>query len=243
MMAAAPVYAHAPIVEAVIDIQVRLGGDADQCLSHLCDTLAEQFPKRDQLHLFSMEMRPDGNSVQRNVIGWRLANTSGDRMLQVKREGFTYSHMSPYTQWAVFSAEAKALWAAFVKCCAPEAVIRIAIRYVNRLKLPPGEVQLNDYLVLFPHTPDAYDPIQGMLMQVQGRHESIDPMCTSIVTLASEPRTDSSFQPLLLDIDVFIEKQISSAGDDCWNLLETLRLKKNELFESAITDKLRESFK
>lgn len=238
------VYARAPVVEAVIDIQVQLGNHADDCVTRLRERLTDRFPKQEQLHMFSMEMRPDGSSVQRDAIGWRLTNGTADRVLQVKRQGFTYSHMSPYTQWTVFSQEGRRLWADFVDCCSPTAVTRVAVRYVNRLKLPAGEIQLEDFLALYPEVPtaSAYDPIQGLLMQVQGRHANVDPMCQSVVTLATEPSFETGFQPLLLDIDVFVEKPLPGSGDECWKILEALRLKKNELFESAIKDKLRETF-
>jgi uncharacterized protein (TIGR04255 family) len=237
----AVVYAHAPVVEAVIDLQVQLGNRAEECLAHLSEKLADRFPQKDQLHMVAMEMRPDGTTMQRDAVGWRLTNAGGGRILQLKRQGFTYSHMSPYTRWSVFSAEARSLWAEFVSSCSPEFVSRIALRYINRLKLPKGHVKLEDYLAVHPSVPPVYEPVQGLLLQLQGRHKAIDPLCTSVVTIASEQPTDPSFQPVILDIDIFVEKRLPVDGDESWSILEQLRVKKNELFEAAITTKLRET--
>lgn len=243
MTEAAMVYAKAPVVEAVIDIQVRLGAEGDKCLTRLCEQLADTFPQKNEMHLLEVEMRPDGTSVQRNALGWRLTNVKGDRILQLKRQGFTYSHMSPYTRWSVFSEEARSLWTDFVRSCSPELITRVAVRYINRLKLPRGPIKLEDYLAIYPTLPSVYEPAQGLLLQIQGRHEAVDPLCNSIVTIASEQSSDPAFQPMLLDIDVFVEKEFEPVAEDCWRLLEGLRSRKNELFEAAITSKLRETFK
>lgn len=238
------VYPNAPVVEAVIDLQVQLGEDADECLTRLSDKFADRFPQKDRMHLVAMEMRLDGTSVQRDAVGWRLTNGGGDRILQLRRQGFTYSHMSPYTRWSVFSQEARSLWLDFVHNCSPEFVRRVAVRYINRLKLPRAPIKLEDYLAVYPMVPPAYEPIQGLLLQLQGRHESVDPLCNSLVTIASEQQgADPGFQPLLLDIDVFVEKKLPVNGDACWSLLDQLRVKKNDLFEATITSKLRETFK
>lgn len=243
MTESATVYPKAPVVEAVIDIQVRLGEGGDECVTRLSEELGGRFPQKNEMHLVEMELRPDGTSVQRNAIGWRLTNVKGDRVLQVRRQGFTYSHMSPYTHWSVFSGEARSLWAEFVQSCSPDLITRVAVRYINRLKLPRGPVKLEDYLAVYPMLPSVYEPVQGLLLQVQGRHEAIDPFCKSVVTIASEQSSEPAFQPMLLDIDVSVEKELKPTENECWNLLERLRVRKNELFEAAITSKLRETFK
>lgn len=243
MTQAAAFYTKAPVVEAVIDIQLQLSATADECLTGLSEQLSQRFPQKNQMHMLEMEMRPDGTSVQKSAVGWRMTSATGDRVLQLKRQGFTYSHMSPYTRWTVFSDEARSLWADFVRSCSPQLISRIAVRYVNRLELPRGKIALKDYLAIYPVLPLEYEPMQGLLLQVQGRHEDVDPVCKSVVTIASENGSDPAYQPMLLDIDVFVEKEIKANGDDCWGLLERLRSKKNELFEAAITTKLRETFK
>lgn len=237
------VYSNAPVVEAVIDVQVEMGDGADACLVGLSERLQSRFPRKDAMHQVEMQMRPDGTTVQTQPLGWRLASESGDRVLQLRRKGFTYSHMPPYTQWSRFSQEARGLWEEFLAICAPTVVTRMAVRYINRLKLPAGPIQMEDYLAVNLSVPPVFEPIKGILLQIQGAHAAIDPACGSFVTIASEPAMEPGFQSFLLDIDVFLEKRIPSSDGACWGFLERLRVQKNELFEAAITENLRGTFK
>ena len=242
---ASPVYAKAPIVEAVIDIQAQVpDDDADKRLLKFAELIAERFPQKSPLQMVSMNLNADGShNMDRQDLGWRLVSEANDRIVQVRRQGFTYSHMPPYTQWSVFEGEAKPLWQRFVETCQPEKVTRVAVRYINRLRLPAGAIQLEDYLTINPQVPAVCEPIEGLLLQVQSRHLDVDPMCRSVITVASEVATDTNAHPMVLDIDVSVETSLGPQDSHCWTLLEKLRFKKNQLFEGSITDNVRRTFK
>lgn len=47
---------------------------------------------------------------------------------------------------------------------------------------------------------------------------------------------------IVLDIDVFCDQDVSDDEDAIWRFLERLRVRKNEIFESCITDSSRKLF-
>lgn len=238
------VYAKAPIVEAVIDIQLQLPEDADKRLLVYVGQIERQFPQKTPIQMVAVNVGSDGSqSMERKPMGWRLVSEANNRILQVRQQGFTLSHMPPYTQWAVFRDEAKPLWSLFLDICKPEKISRIAVRYINRLRLPPGAIDLKDYLTIYPQVPTACEPIEGLLMQVQGRRPEIDEKCRSVITVATEPATEPTYQPMVLDLDLFVETEMKPDDMQCWSMLDRLRAMKNEIFEASITDKLRETFK
>jgi uncharacterized protein (TIGR04255 family) len=244
-----PPYVNAPIIEAVIDIHVELpsGEAVADSLRAFADSIASQFPRREQLHQveFLVQGQPGGassHSSNSQQVGWRLFNASNDRIMLLKHNSFTYSHLWPYTKWEIFSAECAPLWQRFVDACKPTKVTRIAVRNINRLKLPPGNIELSDYLTFGPEVPNAFGPISRVLVQVQTPLPSISEQSASVVTLATEASAKPEYQPMVLDIDVYEPGAWGAEELTIWQQLGKLRDKKNELFEACITDATRRLF-
>lgn len=244
MTEAAVIYPKAPIVEAVIDIQATVPEPADTRLLQFVSEVESLFPQKMPLRSVSMNVGPNNShSVEMATAGWRLVNAASDRILQTRKQGFTLSHMPPYTHWGIFQAEAASLWQTFVATCQPERVTRIAVRYINRVRLPPRTIDLKDYLTIYPEVPTAYEPLEGLLMQLQGKHPDVDSKCASVITVATEPISDPAYRPIVLDLDLSVETDLSPNDPHCWVLFEKLRRKKNALFEAAITETTRETFR
>lgn len=85
-----------------------------------------------------------------------------------------YSHLQPYTNWRTFSDEARELWQAYRDAVQPHKVVRIGLRYINRLRLPQ-EFELNTYLNYFPAAPESFGALRGLVTQVQLPQPGIAP--------------------------------------------------------------------
>jgi len=245
------IYRNAPIVEAVINIQVRFPeGQFERLLPSGDSAFSGDFPQKQEMRLLRMDFQfgPDGLKTKSPPMdkgppaGLKFSSAANDRVLQLRQEGFAYSHMAPYTNWEVFSGEARPLWQRFIDVFQPERVTRLAARYINRLRLPPGEIRLQDYMHFYPETPPAFGSIQGLMAQVQLPQPSVGQKALALLTLASEPSADPAFQPMVLDIDVFEMVDLSPTDPVVWHQLEALRDKKNELFEAALTERMKETF-
>ncbi len=243
-------YAKAPIVEAVIDLRVTLS-DRSEGLTNaekLADSLKPRFPQKQPIDTMLMaaeakdgrlSMRP----MEHEQLGWKLIGVDNDRTLMISKDGFTYSHLPPYTKWETFQSEAHPLWLQYVGACRPIQVNRVAVRYINRLKLPPGEINLSDYLAFYPKVPDAVLAVSGVVMQIQVPQPNFPGTGRAVITLASEASTETKFQPMVLDFDVSTDVTMSPQASDVWGLLEHLRDTKNELFEACLTDRMKELIK
>jgi len=66
----------------------------------------------------------------------------------------TYSHLPPYSNWNAFRDEVRPLWERYVEFVKPEAVTRIALRYINRIYIPQTVYELSDYFRLYPQIPE-----------------------------------------------------------------------------------------
>jgi uncharacterized protein (TIGR04255 family) len=240
-------YKNAPITEAVIDVQIdNVAGKTIEDVTRLADSLRSEFPVR--MPVFQLQMGfqtdisgtagPQFHNDQQN-LGWRLNSKTQTRVLQIRTNGFTYSHLPPYSNWETFSAEAQGLWSQYVDEIAPQSAKRIAVRVINKLPVSARDGDFNTVLNLYPWLPDGLPQnVRGLSLQVQLPMEHIDENALLNLALFTGVVFPGD-AGLILDIDLFIEKSVP-VGSQIFEFINKLGLAKDDVFEACITDKIRE---
>lgn len=238
-------YKSAPITEAVIELRLQPSTPVDKAaLRELAESLKADFPKQAPMQFLSMGIarQPDQTfqqSVSQSIIGVRLAKADDSRVLQIRQEGYAYSHMAPYTDWDTFRTEALPLWKRYRELYPEARLSRCALRYINRIDIPEAQIEIYDYFSLYPKIPEALpqQDVIGMTLNLQMPQKDLE--CVANVQQAiSEPVKPGQIS-FILDIDIF-RLQIESWNDEeAWGFLEKLRERKNEIFEACITDRTR----
>jgi len=243
------VYRNAPIVEAIISLHVAFReGDADKVAGVAEKAFSSRFARSQSLDRVNVkfESKPSTaptSSLTRKHGGWKFTDEKNERVLQILPNAFVYSHLQPYTKWQTFSAEARELWQTYLKVANPTSVNRIGLRYINRLRLPE-RFELSDYLNFYPSTPPAFGELCGVVTQLQLQQaDSVASDALALVTLASEPSQDPSTSAMALDIDIFSKLVLPASDSKIWDTFEDFRVRKNRLFEAAITEKLKEKIR
>lgn len=243
-------YDRAPIAEAVIDIQATYKSSPSvRELETFSRRVQDRFPLVNAINSFAVKFAADaeGGGLQSNAtaaqLGYRLATAANDRILQVRKEGMSYSHMPPYTKWEQFLSEAQPLWNLYADAFPIDSISRLAVRFINRLQIQTG-VDIDSYLTIGPRIPDAVSKhVIGFFTQLVLPAVDLGPAYKAIINIGVEPGTTAEVTGLLLDIDVFCEQPCEADGDQMWVVLEQLRRHKNKIFEASITDKVREMIK
>jgi uncharacterized protein (TIGR04255 family) len=230
-------------VEAVIDFRVlrREGITADQ-FQGLLETLGSQYRNPSPMHSiqarFGMEEgRPVGPMQVQAAVGW--VYQSDGALAQFRVDGFTFSKLEPYTTWEGVFGEADRLWRIYVETAQPREISRVAVRYINRLRLS-APARLGEYLEAPPVLPP---PIPQKLREFLMRAVVEDGNDASAILIeAVEASLDPATIPLLLDIDAF--REVSLAPDDptVAGIFEQLRRLKNDVFFATITDRTVEMY-
>ena len=238
-------YKSAPITEAVIELRIENPSGFDiHVLENLAEELKPDFPKQVPMQLLQIQTQPQpvGQAISQSVGGYRLAKADDSRVLQIRRDGFAYSHMAPYSKWAIFSQEARSLWGRYREALQSARLFRCALRYINRIDIPARKIEESDYFCLYPKLPDAlkYKDVIGMSLNVQIPQYDLECVANVIEGFIEPVMPDHlSF---LLDIDIF-RTDIGTWEDEmAWQFLEKLRERKNEIFEACITDTARKLF-
>ncbi len=235
-------YNNPPIKEALIDIRVAVQKDVElENLSLLHEKIQEEFPvkKTMQEGQFSVlvdtasEQPPEAISKHR-ILGYRYESEDGGKVAQFRVNGLTYSRVGAYTSWEDMRDEAKKLWVLFLEAVPAETVTRIATRYINVLPVPLPFIDFSDYLTAPPEIPEELpQALSQFLTRVVVPNPDIGAI--AVITQALE-NVKPDTAPIILDIDVFTEKSVDVDDSEYWVQLEKLRVFKNDIFFSSITE-------
>lgn len=238
-------YPHAPITEAVIDIQVA----ASVTMDRLAEAVAGEssYPTAEKLLTASgaMMFGPEENAfatARSEPVGYLCRSSDGLHIYQARINGFTFSRLAEYTSWAEVSAEARRLWDKYRAIATPTSITRIALRYVNRLDIPLPVHDFSTYLRTAPQlSSDLPQGLSGYFMQLQLPMPDLQGACVINQTIIEPPAKPSTVS-VVLDIDVFRSSGVATNEPQLWEQLEQLRQEKNRVFESCITDEARRLF-
>jgi len=187
------------------------------------------------------------------IEGLRFKSSDGNRTLVAGENGLSYSVRRPYPGWEVLRDETKECWAAYCKAYRPQAVNRIAIRYINLIRVPVSddnedgklEIDLADYFRNGPVISDDLPNIEhavGFYVQVLINQPDLNSQL--LLRQARIGTDDRDTFNVALDIDLFCTAESWSADDDSiWSFLESLRIRKNQVFEASLTSKAKELFR
>lgn len=229
-------YSKAPITEAIIDIKIEPSDNFK--VENFSKFIDADYPEKKPLKIahahFQLGDKTTSETTTKDV---GFVNTSSDKLqiFQCRNDGFTFSRLAPYDRWQTFSNEAKRLWKIYKEIVSPKRVSRIAVRYVNRIDLPLPIEDLKPYLKIYPEISSelSFD-INHFFLQLQIPVKDIE--CKLLINETMIPPPSANLISIVLDIDLFKDVNVPQDDDEMWKFFEVLRLKKNEIFESCLTD-------
>lgn len=234
-----PTLDHAPITEAVIDIQTQLPPDVDLAqLRRFHNGLEVRFSQIDErlkvLATLQLDKRsgPEMKSEGPTPDGWLMRSDKEALIVQVRLDGFTVNKLSPYDSWKSLREQTRELWQRYVEIARPIKVTRLAARYVNRIEMLPG-ADFKESILTVPEI--AAGIPQGLpeyFMRLVIPHHSGS---IAIITEASLPTPQGEIPAMLFDIDAFRFTDIPATDESAmWSILEELRAYKNLIFFNSI---------
>ena len=239
-------FSKAPITEVVFDIQAVLpqGFDYRQ-FEEYHKTLENDFPTKEVAVQYeaSIEFKKDEEpayGTKGGANGFHFKSVDGKKILQFKNSGFTFNKLKPYQNWETFSSEAKKHFEEYIRIAQPIKIIRVGLRYINKLEIPLPIQSLKEYITTVPtfenNVPSNMDEFFMRLVVPYAE----DPTVKAIITeamLKTDPA--GNVLPIIFDIDVFKEDNFELDIEKIYNTFDTLRNYKNFIFLSSITDKMK----
>jgi uncharacterized protein (TIGR04255 family) len=234
---------NAPITEAIIDFRVKLPPKFNvEAFRKLKKTIGDRFPKVEERKLFSSQLRikkgePQPPSAEyHGVHGYFFRPEDDKTVVQFRIDGFTFSRLKPYTYWEEMFGEARELWGMYSEIAQPEAVTRLAVRYINHINIPLPVDDLSDYFTASPKIPDNIQGvISGFLSKVVVYDQEMDVSANIVQALEKSTKPDKHIT-VVLDIDSFKTGDFNVSNGEMWDIFANLHNLKNQVFFNSITD-------
>lgn len=239
-----PTLKNAPIVEALVDIQVVFSDPPPlTSLEAVQDGIQKRYPKREERLEYQFGVQPVAGGVPEMIpptggsVGFLFTSSDKKNVLQARRDGFTFSRLKPYGEGGEFRREARELWQHYISVMKPSRVTRIALRNINRIEIPLPFNDFKEYLRTVPEVaPGLPQGLARFFMQFVIPHPEM-PM-TAVVTSTMQPVIEArQMLPLIFDIDVFQQVDIAPDDESVWTELEQIRQYRNDIFFGSMTEK------
>lgn len=242
-------YTHlekAPIIEALIDIRIKMREDLTvEKLESIYNAIPGQYPDKKARHKWEgkFELKKGESPISlgtETIDGYIFTSADQKQIFQARLDGFTFSRLKPYETWEQLRDEAYKLWQKYRDVTSPE-ITRVALRYINKMEIPLSGKDFSEYLKAAPIIPEVLPQgVSSFLTRVVIHEPGID--ASAIITQALEQIVNPNILPIILDIDVFKQKSEGISEEDAWKILEKLRHFKNKIFFESITEKTKEIF-
>jgi uncharacterized protein (TIGR04255 family) len=238
---------NAPITEAIVDFRASLPADFKaEAFAQARDQLRESYPVVEEQRVFRAKFafkegkpaHPDTESI--GLQGYFFKSHDGRNIAQFRVDGFTYNRLAPYTSWGQILPEALRLWELYVTMAKPEGLSRLALRYINHIKVP-AKGDLSKYLLVLPtYFPGAPRYLASFLVRTSSHDPETGYLANVTETLERSP--DAADAVVILDIDVYTVRGLELGSDPLRVILQELRTIKNNIFFGSITEELAKTY-
>jgi uncharacterized protein (TIGR04255 family) len=243
-MALNPPYPRPPITEAVIELQFPAVLSRSE-LDRLRERMKSDYPTIENIENFQLSFQPSSvTATERNMVGFKMTSKNAVDLVLVQQKNLTSVRLAPYAGWDYLFGKTQENYQRFNKVVGRREISRIGVRYINRIDIPLAKIEgrdLYDFVRVGISVPielaqsigDYYinglfvDRDTGMNIRIQGG---------TVIPVLLEHAS------ILLDIEVYIDKNIPMREDDLWSKVSEVRAVKNRVFELSITDEARSLF-
>lgn len=232
---------RAPIVEAVIQVHARPETSWEEkdilaCLKPKLSEFEKSFSRNNMKHEVKLDAAHPPQVSAENLGWYGLLCKSKNQSVQFNRDGFVFSRLQPYQGWDQFFADAMRLWKIYLETARPMEMQRIGLRFINKIQLPPKEVDFEKYIQPYPEPPFDLDlPFLSFFhhdtLAVPGHPYAINIIRT--IQPAINPQADGI--GLIVDIDAFTTQSLEIKEGVLVERLAELRWLKNKTFFGSIT--------
>jgi uncharacterized protein (TIGR04255 family) len=241
-------YPKPPITEATLELRTDEAFDKRD-LERIRDRFKRQYEKVEDLNQIILTVVESGKVSQTaKVVGFKMTAASAVDVLLLNSTAIGTSRLAPYTGFDELLAATKTNFELLTKVAGRRRITRIGARFVNRIDVPNELFQKTGRWSSFvrgarPSVPPEVAIEEGAYyMNLHTTYAGNKDIKLTLQTGVMNPVL-IDHQSLQLDVDVAYESGIPQRVDELWDMFANLRLAKNAIFETCITDTARELFK
>jgi uncharacterized protein (TIGR04255 family) len=172
----------------------------------------------------------------------RFSSADGSALITVGERLLAIHALPPYSGWEVFRKDISDALNCYADVTKSQKVVKIGVRYINRLNFEDSDLPLADYFHCAPRVPD--DPFNGMNGFFERLELAVESSPAKVVLIFASVEAEEPFSgSVMLDLDVIRSwEEQPLEMQSVMEMVESLRALERDSFEALITDKLRERF-
>lgn len=237
-------YNRPPIVGATFEVRFSSTFDARE-IERARDRFKRNYPSIEEQKSVEVTVLPDRIATKATLSGYKMTAGNGVDIIILQSNLIATSRNAPYEGWERLIETTKDNVEQLVKIVGRREIIRLGTRFINRFDIPLAKIEgrdISEFLKLGIAIPPEVSTRIGpysLAVNFVEQHTGVKVLAQSAV---AEPvlLDHASF---VLDIDAFLDADLSKHKDAIWECASTLRQVKNSVFENSITDDMRELFK
>jgi uncharacterized protein (TIGR04255 family) len=240
-----PSYPNPTIVQVTCEIAFTAQSADRLSAGSIFPIFAEEFPEilpigagTIQLVIGQPSFAPEAPQPQTNIAAFRFSTASGSRFVQVSKTSFVYQTNDPYTGWVDFRDKLINLWEKSSPLLNPGPIVKVGLRYVNRIAKTEEHSSPGDWLRVTPDVPEALLTSKEHFL---GRIESSPaPAHLRLVTIANAVAVpELPAGAIVLDVDRITTEQFDVSTAEILEKLEVLHEDVWNAFSGAASDILK----
>src|SRR5258708_26647707 len=163
-----PKLTRPPLREVLVDIRLR--EELPASVLAKVEAAPKDFPVRKKMKHGQLQFQVEENKpfaakvLTEEALGVRHEREDGSEVVQLRRNGFTYSILKNYRGWEILKEATRDMWRVFLLASGPVNINRLATRYINAIEIPLG-ADYDEYLTTAPRIPKYVPPIVTSFIQ------------------------------------------------------------------------------
>ena len=240
-------YKNPPIAEALCEMHFEEGLQWNATFFGLFhEKIKDEFPEAKELHGMAMgfQTKPGGIDQQLRQVGTRMRFYREDKtaLVQISKNLLAVNLLPEYPGWEKFKPLILNRLTDYISVIQPKAILRVGLRYVNRIDLPEAEFKFDQLFAKSSYLPSGVFQASGPFLVRVELHPYKEAQLNVTVATPAEPMEKGKVSSVV-DLDHVVFNRLEPPSEEKVGvLLEEAHSKIVEAFESIIGDKLRERF-
>ena len=233
-------YRASPLVEALCEFGFAPGAEwAPSVDVGLEDAFKSPYPQKKALTTIHTQVSVNEQGVQQGVLqGQRIQfiRDDGSAMVQIAPNTLTINQLTPYNGWDSFRPTILQGLKKYRRVTAPSGILRVHLRYINRIELQGNMVELDDWFE-FSFRQPAMQELPGAAQYLVGARYPYDQHSLLKVELSSAPGGED-FVASVLDLEYTVvgENVLKFEGVEAW--LDVAHTRIEAAWIGSITEKM-----
>jgi len=240
-------YSKPPVIEALCEIYFSDSSWDDTIPGAFYERIKADYPKKQQKKIQEAKITMGPNQAVagvRQLPPWmQFVSDEKCRMIQLAENLLVVNQLHPYPHFEEWEPEIYRSLRIYKELASPREIMRLGLRYINRIVIPKAKVQMEHYFTIYPKLPEGLGDSHGSFVvrvevpQVKQEH-------TVLITFGTAPLPEKGQIGQAFMLDLYDIMDIKKDVDDDVLKAEVRRAHNNIIiaFEDSITDRLRRLF-